>query len=67
MEEQRGKPSTRAKNKYNAKMYDRVNLTMPKGKKSEIQIHAEEQSESVNAFINRAIDETIERDKVKNE
>lgn len=50
-------------NKYIAKAYDRINLTMPKGKKDLIQAHAEAKGESVNGFINRAINETIERDK----
>lgn len=57
-----GKASTKAQNKYIAKAYDRVNLTMPKGKKEIVQAHAESQGESVNAFINRAIDEAMERD-----
>ena len=35
-----GKASTKAQNKYIAKAYDRVNLTMQKGRKEEIQIHA---------------------------
>ena len=30
-----GKASTKAQNKYIAKAYDRVNLTMPKGKKED--------------------------------
>ena len=42
--------------------YDRVNLTMPKGKKELVQAHAEARKESVNGFINRAISETMERD-----
>jgi predicted HicB family RNase H-like nuclease len=44
-----------------AENYDRVNLTMPKGRKEEIKAHAESRGESVNAFINRAIDEAMER------
>lgn len=60
-----GKASTKAQNKYIAKAYDRVNLTMPKGKKESIQAHADAQGESVNAFINRAIDEAMERDKAQ--
>ncbi len=48
--------------KYNAANYDRVELRLPKGKKSPVQAHAEDQGESLNAFINRAIDETMERD-----
>jgi len=58
-----GKASTKAQNKYIAKAYDRVNLTLPKGQKETIQAHAEARSESLNGFINRAIGETIERDK----
>ena len=57
-----GKTSSAVKNKYNAKAYDRINLTMPKGKKEVIQNHAEERGESTNAFINRAINETLQRD-----
>lgn len=57
-----GKASTRAQNRYIAKAYDRINLTVPKGKKDTIQAHAEAHSESVNGFINRAISETMDRD-----
>lgn len=56
------KAQQKAVNKYMAANYDRVNLTMPKGKKEAIQAHAETQGESVNAFINRAIDNQMERD-----
>lgn len=52
----------RANNKYNAKAYDRINIAVPKGKKEMVQIHAAAYGESVNAFVNRAIDETIQRD-----
>ena len=58
-----GTARTKANNKWNAKAYDRVNLTMPKGRKAEIQAHAEQRGESVNGFLNRAIDEAMERDK----
>lgn len=57
-----GRASSASKNAWNAKAYDRVNLTMPKGKKEIVQAHAEARSESVNGFINRAIDNQIERD-----
>jgi len=56
------KAQQRAVNKYVKNNYDRVNVTFPKGKKAVIQQHAEATGESVNAFINRAIDETMERD-----
>lgn len=57
-----GKPSTRAQNKYISKAYDRINLTVQKGRKEEIKAHAEQRGESVNGFINRAIDQTMEMD-----
>ena len=57
-----GTARTRANNKWNAKAYDRINLTVEKGKKDVLKAHAAQQGESVNGFINRAIDETIERD-----
>ena len=56
------KAAQRAVNKYMKENYDRVNLTMPKGKKDAVQIHAAQRGESVTAFINRAIDETMERE-----
>ena len=51
--------------KYVREHYDRISLTVPHGKKEEIKAHAETQGESINAFINRAIDETIGRDSKK--
>ena len=42
--------------------YDNVNLVLPKGKKPLMQEHAKKQNESLNGFVNRAIDETMERD-----
>ena len=53
---------TEYKNQFIAENYDRVNLIVPKGKKELVKNHAEAQGESTNAFINRAIDETIARD-----
>ena len=50
-------------NSYNLKAYDRINLTLPKGRKEEIKAHAESRGESVNGFINRAIENQIERDR----
>lgn len=52
----------RAVAKYNAANYDRIELRVEKGKKDIIKAHAENKGESVNAFINRAIDEAMERD-----
>ena len=57
------KAQQKAVNKYVKSNYDRVNVTFPKGRKDTIKSHAETRGESVNGFINRAIDETMERDK----
>ena len=48
--------------KWDAANLDRVSIAMPKGQKDTIKAHAEARGESVNGFINRAIDETMERD-----
>lgn len=50
-----------ANNRYNDKAYDRINIVVKKGKKEIIQAHAAAQGESVNSFINKAIDEKLER------
>lgn len=55
------KAQQKAVNKYMKEKYDRINLTVPKGKKEIIQAHAEQCGESVNGFINRVIDEAVER------
>ena len=56
------KAQQKAVHKYVKANYDRQEITMPKGKKDAVKAHAESQGESVNAFINRAIDETMERE-----
>ena len=56
------KAQQKAVNKYMKENYDRVNLVMPKGRKDALKAHAEKNGESLNSFINRAIDETMERD-----
>ena len=53
------------KNAWIAEKLDRINLTMPKGRKEELKAHAAAQGESVNTFINRAITEAIERDNAR--
>ena len=49
-------------NRYNDKAYDRINVAVPKGRKDVIKAHAEKNGESVNGFVNRAINETMQRD-----
>lgn len=48
--------------RYNAKSYDRIELKVKKGRKDIVKTHAESKGESLNGFINRAIDETMKRD-----
>ena len=60
-----GKNSYESIKRYEDKAYDKILVRMPKGQKELIQAHAEAQGESTNGFINRAISETMERDKVK--
>ena len=56
------KAQQKAVTKYMRKNYDEVKVRMNKGRKAVIQAHAEARGESVNGFIKRAIDETMERD-----
>ena len=48
--------------KWDAANLDRISVAAPKGRKDAIKAHAEVRGESVNSFINRAIEETMERD-----
>ena len=57
-----GKNSYESIKRYEDKAYDKVLVRFPKGNKDIIKAHAEAHSESANGFINRAIDEAIERD-----
>lgn len=50
------------RNSWIAEKLDRVNLTMPKGRKEEIKAAADKAGLSLNAYINQAIDERMERD-----
>ncbi len=49
-------------NKKYLQTLDEIKVRVPKGRKAELQAHAEGQGESLNGFIVRAVDETIERD-----
>lgn len=48
-------------NQFNANAYDRINLTVPKGKKDEIKAHAEAIGESVNGYIWRLIQDDMSK------
>ena len=57
------KAQQKAVSKYMKENYDVYQIRMPKGRKDEIKAHAEAQGESVNGFINRAIDNQISQDR----
>lgn len=50
----------RATQRYIKNNYDSVMIRMPKGKKELIKAFAESRDESLNGFVNRAIDEAME-------
>ena len=52
---------TAYQNKYIGANYDRINLTVPKGRKEYIFFAAKQSGESVNAFINRLINAELDR------
>ena len=56
------KAQQKAVSKYMKNNYDEIKVRVEKGRKAQIQAHAEVQGESVNGFVNRAIAETMERD-----
>lgn len=51
------------RNNWIAEKLDRVNLTMPKGKKEQVKEIADKIGMSLNSYINLAIDERMEKDK----
>lgn len=56
------KANQRAVAKYVKNNYDEIKVRTLKGQREIIQAHAAKNGESVNGFINRAIQETMERD-----
>jgi predicted HicB family RNase H-like nuclease len=40
-----------------------MEIVIPKGRKAELQAHAASRDESLNGFVNRAIDNQVERDR----
>lgn len=52
----------RANEKYLKESVEDVRIRVPKGQKAIIKAHAEQQGESMNQFVIRAIDETMKRD-----
>lgn len=56
------KAQQKAVAKYMKNNYDELKIRVTKGRKDIIKAHAEKNGESVNGFVNRAIDETMQRD-----
>lgn len=52
---------TAYKNNFAKEKYDRINLTVPKGNKERIRLHADQRGESINGYINRLIKEDMEK------
>lgn len=50
------KSATTAKNKYNAKAYDRIALQVKKGQRDVIRAYAESKGMSLNGYINHLIE-----------
>lgn len=57
-----GKTSNTVKDRWNRQNYDSLLIRLPKGKKERIQNFAQSIDESVNGFINRAIDEAMKEE-----
>jgi predicted HicB family RNase H-like nuclease len=55
------KAQQKAVTKYVKEKYDRIVVTMPKGKREMIKAVADAQGESLNGFVSKAVDERIER------
>lgn len=53
-----------ANKKYHQK-FDDIKLRVPKGQREILQNHAQSRGESLNSFLTRAANETMERDKEK--
>ena len=56
------KAQQKAVAKYMKNNYDELKVRVSKGRKDIIKAHAEKNGESVNGFVNRAINETMQRD-----
>ena len=59
------KAQQRATIKYKKNHYDRLEMQVPKGEKESITEHAKEFDGTLNKFLNRAVKETMERDRNK--
>ena len=61
------KAQQKAVAKYMKTNYDELKIRVEKGKKAVIQAAAETKGESLNGYVNKAVDERMERDNGKGE
>ena len=54
------KTSTAVKRRYNEKAYDRLAVTIPKGRKTTVEAHAKSKGLSVNGLINTLLREDMQ-------
>lgn len=55
------KAQQKAVSKYMKENYDEIKIRVPKGKKAKIKAYADSKGESVNGFVNRAIDDAMDK------
>ncbi|MCD8133481.1 MAG: hypothetical protein LUE19_06480 [Clostridiales bacterium] len=55
----------KANEKYLKESVEDVRIRVPKGQKAVIKEHAEQQGESMNAFVVRAITQTMQQDSIQ--
>ena len=71
MPEEKKSPYTEAQarsaKKYLTETVEDIRIRVPKGRKTVIKSHSDKMGESMNAFVVRAINETIGRDNHKSE
>ena len=60
------KTSSRVKNRYNRKAYDRLAIMVPKGEKEKIKERAEAEGLSLNGYVKAAIEEKMAREDLRN-
>lgn len=53
------KTSSAVKQRYNEKAYDRLSITIPKGRKETIETYTANEGVSVNGLVNRLLRETV--------
>lgn len=60
------KAQQKAVARYMKNNYDEIKIRIPKGEKEAVKAHAEARGESLNSFVFRAINDTMDRDNAAN-